>query len=228
MDIRAELFLLQDEGYRDFQAKLTPSVPKEDFIGVRVPELRKLARRLHGTPEAAEFMASLPHRYYDENNLHGFLICLIRDYDRALAEVERFLPFVDNWATCDLMSPKVLGTRPDDLLSNIRRWVASDRTYTIRFGLEMLMTFYLDERFSAEVLDLAASVRSSEYYVNMMIAWFFATALAKQYDAALECLLQPRLDVWTHNKAIQKAIESRRITDEQKAYLRTLKRQPRR
>ncbi len=200
-----------------------PTVDPDTVIGVRMPALRKLAKDFAETPEAAEFLQALPHRYYEENNLHGLLISAMRDYGEAVAALDAFLPCVDNWATCDLIRPKVFQKHLPELLEKIEVWLASDRTYTVRFGLEMLMTFYLDNAFRPEYLEMAAGVRSGEYYVNMMIAWYFATALAKQYDAALPYLRERRLDPWTHNKAIQKAIESCRVTDEQKAYLRTLK-----
>ncbi len=221
--VQEQLFALQDLKYRDFQCKLMPTVPTETVIGIRTPELRKYAKTFSKTPEAAEFLKILPHRYYEENNLHGFLIESMRDYGQVIAALDAFLPYVDNWATCDLMRPKVFQKHLPELLEEIRRWMASDRTYTIRFGMEMLMTFYLDEAFRPEYLDWVAEVRSQEYYVNMMIAWYFATALAKQYGAALPYIENHRLEPWTHNKAIQKAIESYRITEEQKMYLRTLK-----
>ena len=221
--VQEQLFALQDLKYRDFQCKLMPTVPTETVIGIRTPELRKYAKTFSKTPEAAEFLKILPHRYYEENNLHGFLIESMRDYGQVIAALDAFLPYVDNWATCDLMRPKVFQKHLPELLEEIRRWMASDRTYTIRFGMEMLMTFYLDEAFRPEYLDWVAEVRSQEYYVNMMIAWYFATALAKQYGAALPYIENHRLEPWTHNKAIQKAIESYRITEEQKMYLRTIK-----
>ena len=222
--IRARLFALQDEAYRDFQCRLMPTVPREAVIGVRAPALKRLCREIDGTPEAAEFLSILPHRYCEENNLHGSLIARIRDYDACVAAVDAFLPYIDNWATCDTLSPKALGKRLPDLYERIKTWTASDQTYTIRFGIGMLMTFFLDGAFFPETLALAADLRSEEYYVNMMIAWYFATALAKQYDATLPFIEKQKLDRWTHNKTIQKAIESYRITDAQKAFLRTLKR----
>lgn len=221
--IRAELWALQDKTYREFQCKLMPTVDPDSVIGVRTPALRALAKKLRGTPEAAAFIEILPHRYYEENNLHGFLLESIRDYDAAVAAIDAFLPYIDNWATCDLLSPKAFKKHLPELYEKIKVWTASDRTYTIRFGVEMLMSFFLDEAFFPDTLALAASIRSEEYYVNMMLAWYFATALAKQYDATLPYIEERRLDKWTHNKTIQKAIESYRITDGQKAYLRTLK-----
>ena len=217
------LFALQDLTYKEFQCGLMPTVDPDTVIGVRTPALRKLAKDFAKAPETAEFLQTLPHRYYEENNLHGLLISAMRDYDGAVAALHAFLPYVDNWATCDLIRPKVFQKHLPELLEKIEVWLSADRTYTIRFGLEMLMTYYLDDAFCPEYLELAAGVRSGEYYANMMIAWYFATALAKQYDAALPYLRECRLDPWTHNKAIQKSIESRRITDGQKAYLRSLK-----
>lgn len=222
--ILQRLMALQDLGYRDFQAKLMPTVDPETVIGVRMPALRKLAAQLRKKPQTEAFLRELPHGYYEENNLHGLLICAGKDYEQTVAALNAFLPYVDNWATCDLLSPKAFAARPPQLPGQIRRWLDSGRTYTIRFGLGMLMQFYLDEGFSAEYLDWAAAIRSEEYYVNMMRAWYFATALAKQYETALPYLTEGRMDVWTHNKTIRKAIESYRITAEQKAYLRTLRR----
>ena len=217
------LFALQDTDYKAFHEKLIPTVPPETVIGIRTPVLRRFASDYAKTPDAAEFRASLPHAYYEENNLHAFLIEKIRDFDQALAALEAFLPYIDNWATCEALAPKVFAKHTDELLPHIRSWIASNKTYTVRYGLGALMRYYLDGHFKPEYLTLAAGVRSEEYYVNMMIAWFFATALAKQYDAALQILLEHKLDIWTHNKAIQKARESFRITDAQKAYLKTLK-----
>lgn len=221
--VQTRLFELQDLKYRDFNSKLIPTVDRSTVIGVRTPELRKFAKAFAKTPEAAEFLQILPHKYYEENNLHGFLIENMKDYDQAIAALDAFLPYVDNWATCDLMRPKVFKKHMPELREQIKIWIASDHTYTVRFGIEMLMSFYLDEPFQPEYLEWVAGVKSEEYYVNMMIAWYFATALAKQYDATLPYIQQCRMEPWTHNKAIQKAIESYRITDEQKAYLRSLK-----
>lgn len=221
--VRTRLFELQDIKYKDFHSKLMPTVDPDLVIGVRTPQLRKFAREFSKTPEAAEFLKILPHKYYEENNLHGFLVEAIKDYEECIAAVNAFLPYVDNWATCDLMRPKVFGKHLQELLAQIKIWMESKETYTIRFGIEMLMTFYLDEQFDIAYPELVAEVQSEEYYVNMMIAWYFATALAKQYEAVIPYIEQGRLARWTHNKAIQKAIESYRITEEQKAYLRTLR-----
>ena len=223
MEILKTLFALQDLKYRDFQAKLMPTVDPETVIGVRTPELRRLAKEYAKTPESREFLKLLPHRYYEENNLHGFLLETVKDYGQAMEYVENFLPYINNWVTCDMVCPKVFGKHLPELLEKIRVWIASGETYTVRFGLGMLMRFYLDEAFRPEYLELAASLRSEEYYVNMMTAWYFATALAKQYGAALPYLQERRLDPWTHNKTIQKALESRRISEEQKTCLRALR-----
>lgn len=221
-DIRAQLFGLRDENYRDFHAKLIPTVDPEKIIGVRTPALRSFAASVSKREDIGEFLSELPHKYYDENNLHGFIIARIKDYDECISALERFLPYIDNWATCDLIRPSCFKKHPDRLIEDIKRWIGSDKTYTVRFGLEMLMTFFLDEIFKPEYLELAV-IKSEEYYINMMTAWFFATALAKQYDAAIGFIENRRLDKWTHNKSIQKSVESYRITDEQKAYLKSLK-----
>lgn len=217
------LFALRDEAYATFQAKLTPTVDESLFIGVRVPEVRKLAKEIKGKPIAATFLQELPHKYYDENMLHGLLISEMQDYDKTIEATDRFLPFVDNWAVCDIMSPKIFKKHKPMLIAKIREWVKSSETYTIRFGIEMLMSHFLDDDFMPEFLEISATVRSNEYYVNMMIAWFFATALAKQWNSTIPYLENNRLDRWTHNKTVQKAIESYRITDDKKVYLRTLK-----
>lgn len=222
-DIQKLLFDRQDPAYQAFQSKLMPTVDPETVIGVRTPALRKLAKELARMPLAEDFLRQLPHRYYEENNLHGLLISSIPNYGPTVAALEAFLPYVDNWATCDLLSPKAFRDHPPELPGQIRRWVGDPHPYTVRFGLGMLLSFYLDEDFRPEYLALAAGVRREEYYVRMMVAWYFATALAKQYDAALPYLVGRRLDRWTHNKTIQKAVESYRITPEQKTYLRSLR-----
>lgn len=221
--IRAQLFALQDEAYRTFHSALMPTVPPETVIGVRVPALRKLAKQLAGTAQAEVFLQSLPHGTYEENNLHAFLIELIRDYDRALAETEAFLPYINNWATCDCFCPKVFAKHKAELLPHIRRWLDSGETYTMRYAMGLLMRYYLDADFRPEYLAWVAGVHREEYYINMMRAWYFATALAKQPEATLPWLTEKRLDVWTHNKTIQKAVESYRIPDERKRLLRGLR-----
>ena len=222
--ITERLFELQDLSYKQVHSKLMPTIAPEVIIGVRTPALRKLAKELAGTPEAQAFLQELPHQYYEENNLHGFLLEAVREFDTCIAAVNEFLPYVDNWATCDMMSPKVLKKDLPRLYEWVQRWIASGETYTIRFGVNMLMKYYLDEAFSVEYPELVASISSEEYYVKMVVAWYFATALAKQYEVILPYLTEHRLDVWTHNKTIQKAVESYRITAEQKRYLKTLKR----
>ena len=222
-EIQQRLFALQDAGYRDFHAALMPTVDKALVIGVRMPALRALAKELKGTEPAADFMAQLPHKYYEENNLHAALIGHIRDFDACMAAVERFLPYVDNWATCDMMNPRALAKDKAALLERIRLWLQSGHTYTVRFGMEMLMNHFLEEDFREEYPALVASVQSEEYYVRMMQAWYFATALAKQYEAAVTYLEQRRLGAWVHNKTIQKARESFRVSQEQKEYLKSLK-----
>ncbi len=221
--VRDRLFTLQDTGYREFHSKLIPNVDKEAVIGVRTPALRKFAKEVAKTPMAAEFMKILPHRYYEENNLHGFLIEEIREYERCIRSLDVFLPYVDNWATCDLMAPKILKKHLPELLEQIRVWIGSAHAYTVRFGIGMLMRFYLEEAFVLEYADMVAAVRSEEYYVNMMAAWYFATALAKQYEAVLPYIEEGRLPVWIHNKTIQKAVESSRIPKAHKEYLRSLR-----
>lgn len=221
--IQAELWEMQDVGYKDFHAKLIPTVAPEAIIGVRTPQARKYAKKLAKDPEIGDFLAQLPHRYYDENNVHAFVVEQIKDYEECLVQTERFLPYIDNWATCDMMAPKVFAKHKAELLGPVRRWIDSSETYTIRYGVGMLMRFYLDEDFRPEYLQWVAEIHSEEYYVNMMRAWYFATALAKQYETVVPYLEEKRLDGWTHNKAIQKACESYRMTAEQKKYLRGLK-----
>ena len=222
-EIVEQLLALRDEKYAKFQLKLTPGITEDSVIGVRVPDARKLAKELSKKPEYRAFFDELPHKYYDENMLHGLMIAEIKDFDECVAEIEKFLPYVDNWAVCDITSPKALAKRKDELIVKIREWSKSERVYTCRFGLETLMTHFLDKDFKPEYLEIAANVKSDEYYVNMMIAWFFATALAKQWDASIPYIENRRLSEWVHKKTIRKAIESFRITDEQKEYLKTIK-----
>ena len=222
-EIRNGLFDLQDSQYRDFQAKLIPSASADKMIGVRTPVLRKLAKDLAKRKEIGGFLNDLPHRYFDENQLHAFIISQLKDYEQCMDEVIRFLPYIDNWATCDQLSPKIFRKHRPKLIDQIRKWIISDRTYTIRFGIGMLMEHFLDEDYDPAYPEMVAWIRSDEYYVNMMIAWYFATALAKQYDSILPFIKNRRLDPWTHNKTIQKARESYRISPEQKEYLKALK-----
>lgn len=223
MNISDELFKLQDKKYRDLQIKIIPNVDSDTIIGVRTPELRKFAKELIISDNYLSFLDELPHKYFDENQLHSFIISEIKSYDDCISYVNRFLPYVDNWATCDQMSPKVFKKNRDKLLEQIKVWIKSKKIYTIRFGIGMLMQHYLDDDFKKEFLELVSNIRSDEYYVNMMIAWYFATALAKQYESTISYIENQKLDKWTHNKAIQKAIESYRITPEKKEYLRSFK-----
>lgn len=221
--VENELFRLQDKGYKQFHAKLIPSVSSDTVIGVRTPDLKKLAKILPLNIKE-NFIKQLPHKYYEENNLHAFVICNISDFESCIIEIERFLPYIDNWATCDGLRPKCFIKNRALLMEYIDKWMKSSHTYTIRFGIEMLMTHFLDEYFEVKHLKKVANIKSDEYYVNMMCAWYFATALAKQYDSTLPVLENNILPVWVHNKSIQKAVESFRITNEQKSYLKTLKR----
>ena len=220
-EIRETLLAQQDAEYRLFQAKLMPGVAPEHIIGVRTPVLRKLAKQYAAREDITPFLQQLPHDYYDEYNLHGFIISHCKDYSKTIGYIDAFLPYVNNWATCDSLSPVVFKKHTAELAGDIDRWLASGHVYTIRFGIGMLMRYFLDEQFDVKYADKVAVIRSEEYYINMMIAWYFATALAKQWDAILPYLTEQRLDVWTHNKTIQKAVESYRITDEQKALLKT-------
>ena len=222
-EIQKLLFAKQDIKYRDFQAPLFPNIDKEKMIGVRTPELKKLAKELKGSDIAKRFIETLPHDYFDENQLHAFLISLSKDYQTCLKEVDRFLPYVDNWGTCDQLSPKVFAKHKDELIVSIKRWIKSKHTYTVRFAIGMLLALYLDDYFKEEYMELVSTVKSEEYYINMMIAWYFTTALAKQYKTAIKYIEDKKLSPWVHNKTIQKAVESYRITDEQKDYLKSLK-----
>ena len=222
-EIRKGLFAKQDIKYRDFQVGLIPGKTVDSMIGVRTPELRKYAKELLKNPDIGDFLSALPHQYFDEDQLHAFIISGMKDFDKCMEELERFLPYVDNWATCDQMSPKIFKKYRGQLFSRIEEWIKSDRTYTVRFAVGMLMEHFLDEDFDPKYPEMVAKLRSEEYYINMMIAWYFATALAKQYDTVIPYIEKKKLDVWTHNKTIQKAIESYRITPGQKEYLRSLK-----
>ena len=221
--LQERLFAMQDKQYAAFQSKLTPGVPPESFIGIRVPELRKFAKEFAKEVEVNDFVHQLPHKYYDENMLHSLLISQVKDYEEFIRLTDAFLPYVDNWAVCDIMSPKVFAKHKAALTEKIKIWSDSRHTFTCRFGIETLMTHYLDKDFKVEYLEIPASAKSEEYYVKMMVAWSFATALAKQWDATIPYIEQRRLAPWTHNKTIQKAIESYIISPEQKEYLRTLK-----
>ena len=219
-ELQRKLFELQDTEYGNFHSRLMPTIDRERIIGIRMPVLRKFAADFARTDMAASFLEELPHYYYEENNLHMMILCGIKDYNECLAGIQKFLPYIDNWATCDLPEPKCFRKHKEELFPVIKEWIASDRTYTVRYGIGMLMRLFLDEDFSPEYLEMAAGVQSQEYYVNMMIAWYFATALAKQWDAAVPYIEQHRLSDWVHKKTIQKAVESYRLTSEQKEYLK--------
>ncbi|MDE6025475.1 MAG: DNA alkylation repair protein [Lachnospiraceae bacterium] len=233
--IQDSLLELQDEEYKRFHCRLMPTVEAEAVIGVRTPELRKLGKKLWKECKSSDknsteipydiqcFMEKLPHKYYEENNIHAVFIEQIKDYKTCIHALDEFLPYVDNWATCDIMSPKILGKHTDELLDKIQEWLGSDETYVVRYAIGCLMRYYLDEKFKPEYLELVISVKSEEYYVNMMIAWYMATALAKQYPDTVKVLEEKRLSTWIHNKAIQKAVESNRISAETKTYLRTMR-----
>ena len=218
-----KLFEMQDIGYKNFHKGLIPNIPEDKIIGVRTPELRKFAKELSKSDKADQFFKELPLEYYEENNLHAFLLETIDDYSELIYELERFLPFVDNWATCDMMSPKIFKKHLDKLCYEVDRLISSSYTYSVRYGINILMKYYLDEHFEQKYLDKVEKIRSDEYYINMMRAWYFATALAKQYDVTIKLFEKNVLDTWTHNKAIQKAVESNRIKADTKLYLKTLK-----
>ncbi len=222
--IRQRLFAMQDTEYRDFNARLLPTVDPASIIGVRTPELRKLAREIAREPNFDPFTKQLPHEFYEENNLHALLLCQYKDLEQLLAALTDFLPWVDNWATCDILRPKLFAKNQAAIWPAVKAWLDSEHCYTRRFAIGTLMAYYLDDHFEPKYPELVAAVRSEEYYVRMMVAWYFATALAKQWESCLPILTEKRLDVWTHNKTIQKAIESLRITAEQKAFLKTLRR----
>lgn len=222
--ITAELFSMRDTKYRDFNSKLIPNIDKERIIGVRTPELRKYAKRLAKEPYAAEFMNELPHYYYEENNIHAAIVADMKgSLDEIITETEKLLPYIDNWATCDMFSPKIFKKYPDEVYAKCMEWISSGLTYTVRFGIDMLMSLYLGENFRKGIIDIIADIESEEYYVNMAIAWFYSFALIKQYDSTIGLFEAKRLDKWVHNKSIQKAVESRRIDDETKKYLKDLK-----
>lgn len=222
-EIRQKLFELGDGGYKQFHSKLIPNVPPENIIGVRTPDVKRLAKTYSRRPETDTFLHDLPHKYYDENNIHGFIIAECKDYERCIEYINEFLPYVDNWATCDMLRPKIFGKNHEKLKKDIDIWLSSDKVYTKRFAMGMIMSHFLDGDFDESYLMKIAEIQSDEYYIKMMQAWFFATALAKQWDCAVKIIEERRLDEWTHRKAIQKAIESLRITKEQKEYLKSFK-----
>ena len=221
--IQEKLFELQDLNYKDFHSKLMPTICKDKIIGVRVPQLRKFAKELNKSNLKADFLNSLPHKYYEEDNLHAFLIKQIKDFDECISALDNFLLYVDNWATCDMMTPKVLGKNLDLLYEKIQEWIKSKHTYTIRFAIVTLMKFFMDERLDKKHLSLILKIKTDEYYINMAIAWYLATALSSRWDVVIPYIEKQKFDKRVHNKAIQKAVESYRITKEQKDYLKTLR-----
>ena len=223
MTICDRLIKVQDLKYREFQIPLVPNINSDTMIGVRTPDMRKIAKDVFGSPEAADFLATLPHKYFEENLIHFFMVAMIKDFDECITSVEKFLPYIDCWPVCDQSSPKVFKKNHERLLPYIKKWISSDHVYTARFGMRMLMNEFLGEDFKPEYLELVAGKKGDDYYLKMMIAWYFATALAKQYDATLPVIEKHQLEPWTHNKAIQKACESFRVSDEHKEYLKTLK-----
>ena len=222
-EIEGTLFSLADETYAAFQSKLMPTVGKERIIGVRIPEIRRLAKEFAKREDIGTFLDALPHRYYDEDCLHGLIVASMKDYDECVRRLDEFLPFVDNWASCDIITPKAFANNLDKLETKIDEWINSPHTYVIRFGIQMYMNFFLDEHFALPQAEKVAKIKSDEYYVNMMSAWYFATALAKQYESVIGFIESGKLTEWVHNKTIQKACESYRIPDEVKNYLRTMK-----
>ena len=223
IDINKRLQSLRDENYKNFHSKLMPTVSEDKIIGIKIPILKQYAKEIAKNQAIGEFLKDLPHAYYEENNLHAFIIASEKDYQKCIVSVEEFLPYIDNWATCDSLIPKCFKKNKDKLLSKILVWIKTNHTYTVRFAIKLLMSLYLDENFKEEYLELVSNVRSNEYYVNMMIAWYFQTALTKQYDSAIKYLVDKKLPVWVHNKAIQKSIESFRISEDKKQYLKSLK-----
>lgn len=223
LKITNKLIELKDEKYAKFHAGLIPTIDPDTIIGVRVPEIRKLAVSYEKDEECEEFINSLPHKYYDENLLHAILLCRMKPFERCLEEVDRFLPYADNWAVTDCLRPKSFAKNKKLLFHKVQEWISSDETYICRFGIGILMAYYLDDDFQKEYLELPANIISDEYYVNMMIAWYYATALAKQWDSVIPYIEKRRLPKWVHNKTIQKARESYRISKEQKEYLKSLK-----
>ena len=223
MSVYEELCKYKDDKYKDFQSNLVPNISKDKILGVRTPDMRKIAKDMFNTDEGKKFLKKLPHKYYEENLVHFFMIAMIKDFDECVKETERFLPYIDCWPVCDQSSPKAFKKKHDELLVLIKKWIDSDHVYTSRFGMRMLMNEFLGEDFKPEYLKWVASKKGEDYYLKMMIAWYFATALAKQYDATIPFFEKHVLDDWCHKKAIQKAVESFRVTDEHKEYLKSLR-----
>lgn len=223
MNVYERLLEVRDENYKAFQAKLVPEIDPDTIIGVRTPDMRTIAKEVFNSDIKNEFLSELPHKYYEENLIHFFVISMIKDFDECVREAEKFLPYVDCWPVSDQSTPKVFRKNHERLLPYIRKWIASDHVYTARFGIRMLMNEFLDDDFREEYLELVAGKKGDEYYLKMMVAWYFATALAKRYDESIRYIEERKLDEWVHRKTIQKAIESFRVSEEHKAYLRTLR-----
>ena len=223
MDVVDKLNKVKSEEYKEFQSKLVPNIQKDTILGVKTPEMRDIAKEVFASKDRDDFLSDLPHKYYEENLVHFFVISMIKDFDECVKRVEEFLPYVDCWPLSDQATPKSFKKNHQKVLPLIYKWIASDHVYTARFGLRMLMNEFLDDDFKAEYLEVAANKRGEDYYLKMMVAWYFATALAKQYDASIKYFEERKLDDWVHKKAIQKAIESYRVSDEHKEYLKTLK-----
>ncbi len=223
MTLYGRLIEEKDDDYKKFQAKLVPNIPSDTIVGVRTPQLRKIAREVFESDFRDEFINDVPHKYYEENLIHFFILAMIKDFEQCVYMTEAFLPYVDCWPVSDQSSPKVFKKNHQKLLPYIKKWIASNHTYTARFGIRMLMNEFLGEDFKEEYLELVACKSGEDYYLKMMIAWYFATALAKRYDETIKYIEERRLDEWVHKKAIQKAIESYRVTDEHKEYLKSLR-----
>ena len=223
MTLYERLISVKDDAYREFQAKLVPNVPKETILGVRTPEMRKIAKEVFESGERDAFLSDLPHQYYEENLIHFFVLSMIKEFDACILGVEAFLPYVDCWPVSDQATPKAFRKNHERLLPYLKKWIASEHVYTARFGIRMLMNEFLDADFKPEYPELVASRQGEDYYLKMMIAWYFATALAKRYDETIPYFTDRRLDEWTHKKAIRKAVESFRVTDEHKEYLKSLR-----
>lgn len=223
MNITEQLEKIADLKMAEFSSKLNPTIDKDKFLGIKTPVLRDYAKNLSKADELNAFLDELPHKYFEENQLHGLSLSLIKDFDECINRLEAFMPYIDNWAVCDQTSPKVFKKNKDKLLPYIEKWIKLNEPYTVRFAVNMLMQHFLDDDFKPEYLNMVATIKSEHYYVQMVQAWYFATALAKQYDDAVQLIENNILSKWVHNKTIQKSVESFRITNEHKLYLKSLK-----
>ncbi|WP_029231964.1 DNA alkylation repair protein [Butyrivibrio sp. VCB2006] len=223
MSVYKRLLKEKDDEYKEFQAKLVPNIDPSTIIGVRTPAMRAIAKEVFGSQERDEFLNELPHKYYEENLVHFFIVSMIKDFDETVQKTEAFLPYVDCWPVSDQATPKSFKKNHEKLLPYVKKWIASDEVYTARFGIRMLMNEYLGDDFKEEYLELVASKKGDDYYLKMMVAWYFATALAKRYDESVKYIEEKKLDDWVHKKAIQKAVESYRVSDEHKEYLKSFR-----